>query len=255
MIRAIDHLVILVEDLAEAVEDYEALGFTVSPGGEHTDGATHNALVAFADGAYLELLAFQREALDHRWWHHRASGEGLIDFALLPGAIAADVAAAQGRGLPMLGPVPGGRERPDGVRVEWQTAFAEPPELPFLCGDVTPRELRVPAGSAARHSNGVSGIFRVTVAARDLERSAARYVALLGQAPLVEPGRRLFKLGSGYIALHEPGADALENAAVELRLDRRGDGVAAVALRRDHFAGIPRALDPDLTHGVRMIVA
>lgn len=253
MIQAIDHLVILVEDLAEAVEDYEALGFHVAPGGEHTDGATHNALVSFADGTYLELLAFRREAPEHRWWRHSAAGEGLIDFALLPGAITADVAAARARGLPMVGPFPGGRERPDGVRLEWQTALAEAPELPFLCGDVTARELRVP--HPARHGNGATGIFRVTVAVRDVEASAARYAALLGQGPLVEPGRRLFKLGAGYIALQEPGAGALERAAVEARLERRGEGVASLALRRDNFATIPRALDTDLTHGVRVVVA
>lgn len=84
MIQAIDHLVILVSDLAEAIEDYEALGFHVAPGGEHTDGATHNALISFADGTYLELLAFRRDAPTHRWWRHTASGEGLIDFACCP---------------------------------------------------------------------------------------------------------------------------------------------------------------------------
>jgi catechol 2,3-dioxygenase-like lactoylglutathione lyase family enzyme len=253
MVLAIDHLVILVDNLAEAVEDYEALGFHVSPGGEHADGATHNALVSFADGTYLELLAFKVDAPAHRWWRHRAAGEGLIDFALLPTAIEADVAAARARGLPLEGPFPGGRERPDGVRLAWQTATAAAPELPFLCGDVTPRTLRVPA--PGRHGNGVSGIFRVTVAVRDLDASAARYAALLGAAPLVEPGRRLFKLGAGYIALQEPGAGALENAAVETRLERRGEGIASVALRRDNFAAIPRSLDLELTHGVRMVIA
>lgn len=253
MILAIDHLVILVEDLAEAVEDYEALGFYVSPGGEHTDGATHNALISFADGTYLELLAFKAEAPEHRWWRHRAAGEGLIDFALLPGDVEADVAAARARGLPIVGPVPGGRERPDGVRIAWKTAVADAPELPFLCADVTPRELRVPP--PGHHANGASGIFRVTVAVRDVEASAARYAALLGAAPLVEPGRRLFKLGPSYIALQEPGAGALEHAAVEARLERRGEGVASIALRRDGFATVPRTLDPELTHGVRMVIA
>ena len=40
MIRAIDHIVILVADLAAASADYAALGFTVTPGGEHTGGQT-----------------------------------------------------------------------------------------------------------------------------------------------------------------------------------------------------------------------
>jgi hypothetical protein len=253
MILALDHLVILVRDLAEAVEDYEAIGFDVSPGGEHTDGATHNALVSFADGTYLELLAFQREAPEHRWWRHVAAGEGLIDFALLPGLIEHDVAAARARGLAITGPFAGGRERPDGVRLSWQTAQAEAPELPFLCGDVTPRELRVPA--PGHHPNGASGIFRVTVAVRDVEASAARYAALIGAAPLEEPGRRLFKLGGSYIALQQPGAGTLENAAVESRLAQRGEGVASVAFRRDSYATVPRFLDTELTHGVRVVIA
>ena len=254
MISAIDHLVILVGNLAAAVADYEALGFTVTPGGEHTDGATHNALISFADGSYLELLAFRREAPEHRWWQHTAAGAGLIDFALLPDDTTAAVIAARARGLPLRGPFAGGRERPDGVRLAWQTALGDTPELPFLCGDVTPREWRVPY-EQIWHPNGVMGIFRITVAVRNLTLSAARYVALLGQHPLVEPGRRLFKLGHSYIALQEPGPDALESAAVELRLDQRGEGIASIALRRDSFASIPRILDLDLTHGVRMIVA
>jgi catechol 2,3-dioxygenase-like lactoylglutathione lyase family enzyme len=255
MIGAIDHLVILVADLAEAVDDYETLGFTVSPGGEHTDGATHNALISFADGTYLELLAFRRDAPEHRWWRHTSAGAGLIDFALLPDATDAAVAAARARGLPLHGPFAGGRERPDGVRLAWQTALADAPELPFLCGDVTPRELRVPDGHAWRHTNGVMGIFRVTVAVHNLAVSTARYAALIGQRPLIEPNRRLFKLGARYIALQELGPDVLESAAVLRRLDRRGEGIASLALRRDSFASIPRPLDLDLTHGVRIIVA
>ena len=255
MIRALDHIVILVNDLAEAVGDYEALGFTVTPGGEHADGATHNALVSFADGSYLELIAFLKVQPAHRWWRHTLVGEGLIDFALLPGAIKEDVAAAKSRGLSLLGPIPGGRERPDGVRLAWQSAFADPTELPFLCGDVTPRELRVPQDSAWKHHNSVTGIFRVTVAVRDLEASAARFGALLGHAPLVEPGRRLFKLGTSYIVLQAPGPDLPESAAIEARIERRGEGIAALALRRDYLATVPRALDAELTHGARLTIS
>jgi hypothetical protein len=255
MIRAIDHIVILVEELEATMRDYESIGFTVTPGGEHADGASHNALVGFADGSYLELIAFRREAPAHRWWRHTAAGEGLIDFALLPGPIEEVVAAAAARGLQLNGPIAGGRERPDGVRLQWQTAFAEQPELPFLCGDVTPRELRVPFGPATRHHNGVTGIFRVTVAVRDLEASAARYSALLGHGPLIEPGRRLFKLGSSYIALQAPDADLPERAALEARLEQRGEGIAALALRRDHLAAVPRALDPELSHGARITIS
>jgi hypothetical protein len=67
MLRSIDHLVIVVRDLQQAAKDYQELGFTVVPGGKHPVGS-HNVLISFADGSYLELIAFYRDAFDHRWW-------------------------------------------------------------------------------------------------------------------------------------------------------------------------------------------
>lgn len=251
MITALDHIVILVNDLAAARADYERLGFTVVDGGEHTDGASHNALVSFADGSYLELLAFRRAAPQHRWWRHTAAGEGLIDFALLPADTAADVAAARARGLSLVGPNPGGRARPDGVRLEWQTAFAERPELPFLCGDVTARELRVPGAAAWGHANEAQGIATVTVAVRDLAASAAAYSALLGQQPAVEQDRRVFHLGETAIILRALAADEPDGSELEEHLNSRGEGIYALGLRGP-AARPPLVFDRDLAHGVRM---
>jgi len=251
MIQAIDHIVILVDELAAARADYERLGFSVVDGGEHTDGASHNALVSFADGSYLELLAFRRAAPQHRWWRHTAAGQGLIDFALLPSVIAEDVAAAHARGLDLSGPHPGGRARPDGVRLEWQTAFVARPELPFLCGDVTPRELRVPQGAAWNHANEAAGVAAVTVAVHDLEASAAAYSALLGQIPTVELGRRVFHLGAAAIILRAPSSDEPDGSELVAHLQSRGEGVYALGLRGP-AARAPLVFDRDLAHGVRM---
>lgn len=232
MISSIDHVVILVRDLVAAMDDYAALGFTVTPGGVHADGATHNALVAFADGSYLELIAFRRKAPDHIWWRHTADGEGLIDFALLPDAIDEDVAAARARGLEIAGPLPGGRERPDGVGIAWKTARPATPDLPFLCGDVTPRDLRVPTGVARQHTNGVTGIARVLVATRDPTESAARYHALLGIEGVTVAEGISFPLGSSAIIL------------TTLNTQRR-EGPCALEL----YGGAPGDLDPARTHG------
>lgn len=240
MIRAIDHMVILVDDLAAASADYAALGFTVVPGGQHADGASHNALVVFADDSYLELIAFLRPAPEHRWWRHQAIGTGLIDFALLPSDTAEDVAAARSRGLPLADPLPGGRLRPDGQRVAWQIVAAPSADLPFLCGDVTPRELRVPHGPARQHANGVTGIAAVLVAAADPPASAARYRALLGSDA---PGPT-FALGGGAIVL----TDARSDAAAE-RLARRGQGPQALRLRTASVAHAG-TLDVGRTRGV-----
>ena len=50
------HAVVAVEDLVAAITDRRALGFTVVRGGIHANRATHNALMIFLDGTYLELL-------------------------------------------------------------------------------------------------------------------------------------------------------------------------------------------------------
>lgn len=233
MITCIDHIVILVRDLAAAMDDYAALGFMVTPGGIHADGVTHNALVAFADGSYLELIAFRREAPDHLWWRHTAEGEGLIDFALLPDAIDEDVAAARARGLEIAGPFSGGRERPDGVRIAWKTARPATPDLPFLCGDITPRDLRVPTGAARQHANGVTGIARVLVATSDPAKSAARYRALLGSEGAASAEGVSFPLGASAIVL------------TALNDRRRREGPCALEL----CGGAPGDLDPARTHG------
>jgi catechol 2,3-dioxygenase-like lactoylglutathione lyase family enzyme len=250
MIRAIDHVVILVNDLAATVADYAALGFTVTPGGEHTGGATHNALVVFADDAYLELIAFKRPAPDHHWYRYRALGEGIIDFALLPTMIEADLVAARERGLLIEGPFPGGRLRPDGQQVTWQSGRASTPDLPFLCADVTPRALRVPDGVARTHANGVTGIAGLTVAVADLGASVARYRALLGtterESSSADARTATFALGGTAITLATPADDS--DTSLRARLAARGEGPFALALRTNASANVGR-LGIEHTHG------
>lgn len=178
----LDHVVIAVRDLERAVAAYEAAGFTVAPGGRHPGRNTSNALVVFDDGAYLELIAYSAPSPEERWWRElEAHGEGFVDFALLPQDLAAVVARAQARGLAdITGPLPGGRVRPDGERVAWQTARQARHDLPFLCADLTPRALRVPDGALRRHRNGASGVAEVAVAVTDVQASLARYRAFLG---------------------------------------------------------------------------
>jgi hypothetical protein len=148
MPQSIDHVVIAVRDLAQATSDYEGLGFTVTPGGYHTGGATHNALISFADGAYIELIAFTEpdRPQSHKWWAKFALGEGTVDFALLSPDLAAEAEALRKVGIAVDGPVDGGRERPDGQRIAWKSLTIESDDgpLPFVIEDITARELRVP---------------------------------------------------------------------------------------------------------------
>src|SRR6185312_4309015 len=80
-ISGIDHLPILFKELEPAILAYRDLGFTVVPGGAHPSD-THNALIAFADGSYLELVSFKRPNDKHIWWDAAEAGGGFINYCM-----------------------------------------------------------------------------------------------------------------------------------------------------------------------------
>jgi len=225
----LDHVVILVKNLDAAMTQYCGLGFNVFAGGEHAGGLTSNALIAFADGSYLELLAFRagagrgsnlrreqesdgsapdaQSSLSARFMHRRAVGEGLVDFALASESLSEDIRRARLSGLDLSGPARGGRYRPDGRELRWLTALPSSFDLPFLIQDETERVLRVPTGEVTTHSNGAGGISGVTVAVNDLDLSLARYDSLLGidsraeHSPNSDPIPIRYRLERGTITL------------------------------------------------------
>ena len=249
MIDRLDHVVILVQNLDTAIRDYTSLGFSVVPGGTHADGATHNALISFRDGSYCELIAFLREAPTHTWWKYQAIGEGLIDFALLPSSIEADMQAARERGLELLGPTAGGRARPDGITLSWKTGRALTGDLPFLCADMTARELRVPSGAAWQHANGVLGIAELGIAVADVETSLTRYIALLGREP--EHDGHTFILAETRLRLLSPRDDA--SGKIQAHIQAYGEGPFGLTLRSMPHAS-NGAFDVESTHQVPIVI-
>jgi len=219
----LDHVVIAVRDLDRATADCERAGFTVVPGGKHPGRNTQNALVVFDDGSYLELITYSAASPEERWWRQLdAHGDGFVDFALLPHDLSSVVAQAHARGLTdLVGPVPGGRVRPDGERLEWQTARQARHDLPFLCFDLTPRALRVPEGDVRRHRNGVTGIAEITVAVRDIAQSLHRYRAFLGDAAVDGDA---VKLDGARIVLQQDAARARDEGPCALRFSGSGEG-------------------------------
>ncbi|MEO7744409.1 MAG: VOC family protein [Usitatibacter sp.] len=225
---ALDHVVIAVADLASAIEDYRALGFTVQIGGRHPGRTSHNALIVFADDAYVELIAWSEPGPAERWYDMlQQHGEGFMDFALVPGDVALAIDEARSRGLEMSGPHDGSRVRPDGRELRWRTARQARFDLPFLCGDVTPRDWRVPTGAGRRHPNGARGIASLTLAVHDVKASLAAYEALLGRS-LSGPA---FAVGATQLVLqHTP---------------HRREGACAMLISSSHRNG---RLDPALAH-------
>jgi len=183
MFTAIDHLVIVVPELEAAIRDYNGSGFTVVRGGRHNVG-THNALIAFADESYIELIAFLNPVAGHRWYTALEEGGGLVDFCVQTDDLAADTDAMRRAGVAIGMPMPMTRERPDGYRLRWALSIPEPPlnrVVPFLIKDETPRVERVPRERA--HRNGITGILSLTIAVEDPGTTSLPYTRVLGHSP------------------------------------------------------------------------
>jgi catechol 2,3-dioxygenase-like lactoylglutathione lyase family enzyme len=141
MPSGIDHLVIAVADPnAAAAELTEVLGLAFTAGGRHAGLGTFNR-IAFLGDAYLELMGVDDRDAAKGWPIGVAAvralgrGGGFATWAIADTFIGVTVGQLQANGS-QIGPVVhGGRQRPDGERVEWWSAF--PPELgpgrpPFL---------------------------------------------------------------------------------------------------------------------------
>jgi catechol 2,3-dioxygenase-like lactoylglutathione lyase family enzyme len=240
VLTRLDHLVILVSDLDRAAADYERLGFVVTPGGEHADGLTRNALIPFEDGSYFELVSFldPEDPTDNVWgWRGFLPREGLIDYCVASDDLESDVRKLESLGFGMDGPDDGGRRLPDGVEIRWRSARMRQDGrlLPFLIEDLTPRELRVPGGPATEHPNGATGIARLEISALDVEEAAASLVTLVDTPEGTGASVRL-------------GACLLSPVETE-KVDAT-PGPLAVELVGE--AGSSQELDPLLAHGVRI---
>ena len=182
MIHGIDHIVIAGADLDALAATYAALGFNVVGGGRHPIGS-YNRLIGLRDGAYIELLSFYEHSPKHYWWDAlHEKGGGLIDFCAQTDDIRADYAVFAAAGVDMSPLVGLSRVRFDGYRLSWlnNEVYGDFQGLiPFIIEDETPREERVP--KEIEHENGVTGIDRITLAARDLGKARRIMDAALQQ--------------------------------------------------------------------------
>jgi catechol 2,3-dioxygenase-like lactoylglutathione lyase family enzyme len=212
----LDHAVIAVNDLEQAIHDYRSLGFTVMPGGTHANRATHNALIPFANGTYLELLAATGEPpvagmIDFSVL--LCNSEGLAGFALRADDLDAEITRLRAEGLAVGPIIPGQRRRQDGTLVGWKLALLDGGFAPFLIQDVTPRDRRIsPDPAVTTHANTATGLLRVEMAARDLLQAQTRYARLLGLSALTDSPV------SGAVTLRSGEADGL--FALHLTFDR-----------------------------------
>ncbi|CAE6444411.1 unnamed protein product [Rhizoctonia solani] len=195
----LDHIVHLspASKLSEAIAHWEQLGFKVTPGGTHAGGQSSNALVALADGVYIELIAFEKPPTEpptsDNWWQWKQPG--WIDWACLGlddymDAIIAERDRWINSGVEYQKGREGGRKRAsDGKELRWRVTVPRVKYgrdiAPFFCQDLTPRELRVPAADLDTHANTAIGISHIHlgVPQAQLDRARAQLSVVLGSQP------------------------------------------------------------------------
>ncbi|MDX1747515.1 MAG: VOC family protein [Halobacteriales archaeon] len=175
----IDHVSIAGEPLEQMERQLSEAGLPPTYGGVHDNDATHMSTVGFADGSYLELISALDPDTESPWWNwHIHENAGPCAWAAHVEDVEAAATEFAERGIPVAGPDRITREREDGVVVEFELAFlggGEPgTELPFLIGDVTPRERRI-APDPATEAVGLEGVAEVVLGVPNVGSTLDRF--------------------------------------------------------------------------------
>lgn len=236
----IDHATVAGSEVKKMQANLAALGISTVYGGPHSNQTTEMALVSFPDGSYLELIGIQAGAdpkrVDaHEWAAALKADAGPAAWAVRVRDIAAEVKRLRTVGVKVSGPEAGGRQRPDGVKLEWQTStLGEETRgsfFPFLIQDLTRRDQRVyPQGKPV--SRDFKGVTRVVIAVRSLEDAIKRYREAYQLPAAIKQvdqafGAQLALVGDAPVILAQPlGPDSW----LASRLERFGEGPCAFIL-------------------------
>lgn len=227
----IDHVTLAGPVLAPMQAGLEKLGIHCEYGGPHANHATEMAIASFADGSYLELIAFQPHAdpdaaAHHVWSKYMRGNAGPCAWAVRSADVSAEAQRLRGLGIQVSHPNPSGRKRPDGFDLKWETAQVGTEGngvyFPFLIRDFTPREKRAfPSGKPGNPD--MAGISKVIIAVRDLDAAIARYRKAYALAEPRRAGERAYFDGTPVVLQHDPK-----------RVDQFGEGVCAFVIKTTH---------------------
>lgn len=184
----IDHVVVMVDDLDAAADNWRRVGFTVSPRGTHSAKlGSGNYTIMFGDD-YIELLgivaATEHNAPSRAFLAERGGGIERIAFTTTDAAVGAQ--ELRDRGIQALGPVDFGRpvELPGGGKGEARFSIFEWPrdEAPanvriFACQHHTRDSVWIPELQC--HANTSEGLQQVMITTPEPEDDARHMLKLI----------------------------------------------------------------------------
>src|SRR6516162_1868759 len=193
--RAIDHVVLAVQDLDRTASRYQELGFTLTPRAAHEDRmGTSNRLAQFRARNFIELLEVDRpEGMARHDFaalppffsfgdHNRIAvreREGLSMLVFASNDARADILSFSSANLPTFAPFDFERHArlPDGaeVTVAFSLGFVQSPKMPsvafFVCENRAQEYFWKPEYQS--HANAATGIVAVYLSSMAPERDAA----------------------------------------------------------------------------------
>lgn len=178
------HIICKVNDLAQAVSDYEGLGFAVQRG--DAPNKAINAMIWFEQGPFIELLLAKRagppnvvvrahSALMPNGYLKRLDNwcnqpEGWCDIVLETHEtdVQPVVKRLRAQGMKIAGPFTRDRTPPDtSVIIRSQTAFPHNARMPLLMGVYRPN----PRPEQITHPNGATGVAKIAAGVEDRHRA------------------------------------------------------------------------------------
>ena len=192
----IDHAVVVVGDLDKAAENWQRLGFTVSPRGTHSAKMGSGNYTIMLDPDYMELLGILVET-DHNaptraFLAKRGEGIERIAFTAVDSAAGAEEIRA--RGYEPVGPVDFERPvtMPDGslsaakFRIfQWPIAEAPGGLRIFACQHKTRETVWIP--ELMHHANGAKRLKQTLVVSPEAAKDAAHLARMIDRDVRPEP--------------------------------------------------------------------
>ena len=272
-----EHVVIRVDDLSQATEDYQALGFTVVYGGSHGGGFTHNALIYFRDGTFVELIEYKNrwllrsllrlgildvflkntsKHLKYRFSEVVDYPEGFIDSALLTKDMKGTFQQVIDRGLTVAPPTEFSRQRDNAPLVRWKIMSPIESVLPFVRDPYMPA---IPVtNDMVTHKNGALGISQMVYGTRALEKTVNGFEKLLGITAnyprveaLTESNLVIFTLSKGFMNL------SIRHEDIVLPDKRDGPVEMTIYAKSNDMSSVPRVkrFSRDKTHGAAINIS
>ena len=236
-----DHVLFVGKSLSDMERGFADAGFESTYGGSHDTNPTHNSLIGFADGSYIELLSTVTPEVDDPMRnHHMNNDAGPCGWAIEVDDLDRIIERGDRAGLDTWGPIAMSRETPRDTVASWELAGYESAVrgelLPFFISDTTPRERRISPTDGVAGSE-LTGIETVVIGTSDLDRTTQLFESVFDLSVSrqeTDPDQQLelVQYPAESIVLASPTA---ESSWLTDRLDKFGDGISAFAIGTAHF--------------------